>query len=223
MPESSRNIEELIADDFDGDACDHCCRYKRSGLSKSSKILFGLLVDEGFEEKTVLDLGCGTGGFVIEALKHGARSGAGVDLSPAMIKSAKELAATEGLQDRAEFEVENAATGELPRSDIVVMDKVVCCYPDFGPLLKNSIEASRETVGFVVPRDAGIVKVPLRVVARLTNLVAGLRKKRLPFYLHPLRSLDKLLTDGGFSRKRRVSSGMWLVFLYKRPNVQPAS
>lgn len=37
MPAPSRNVEELVAEEFDGDACDHCCRYKKSGLSKRAR------------------------------------------------------------------------------------------------------------------------------------------------------------------------------------------
>lgn len=214
MP-STGEITERIAADFDGKACDFCDRYKKSGLSPSSKLLMRFFEEDGISGKRILDLGCGAGAFAIETLKRGAESVVGVDLSPEMIKTADRLALSNGLEAKAKFQLGNAATVELPLSDMVVLDKVICCYPEYGPLLKNAVGATTAAVGFVVPRDAGLMKGPLRVGVRIVNFFQR-RRKETQFYLHPLGAIDRLLGESSFVRKRKQGSRFWLVFLYMR-------
>jgi SAM-dependent methyltransferase len=204
-----------ISREFDGDACQFCERYENKGLSRSSKLLLKFILEGEVPDPAVLDIGCGTGGLSIEFLKHGAQSAVGFDLSPKMIDAAAELARVTGFESRAKFQVGNAATIELPRSDIVLMDKVLCCYSDWRPMLKNAMEASRVMVGFIVPRDEGITKLPFRFALKVVNYFAR-RKGGVLFYLHPLGTIDKTLRDSGFNRQKKQSSRFWLVFLYSR-------
>jgi magnesium-protoporphyrin O-methyltransferase len=204
-----------ISREFDGDACDFCERYKNNGLSRSSKLLLSFILDGNAQDKVVLDLGCGAGGLSMELLKHGAHTAVGFDLSPRMIVAATELARATGFESRAKFQEGNAATAELPRADIVVMDKVLCCYSEWRPLLKNAMEATNVMVGFTVPRDEGITKLPFRIALRIANYFQK-RRGGVLFYLHPLGTVDKTLQDSGFKRLRKQGSRFWLVFLYLR-------
>jgi SAM-dependent methyltransferase len=204
---------DRIGKEFDEDACDFCNRYRKTGLSRSSRLLLDFIAQEGINGRTVADLGCGSGGFAIELLKTGAQSAVGLDLSPNMIDSATKLATADGLADRAKFQVGNAAAAELPSSDIVIMDKVLCCYSDWKPLLTNAISASRTTIGFIVPRDQGVAKVPFRLGVRIVNYFSK-RKGNILFYLHPLALVDRTLRDSGFTLRKKQASRFWLVFLY---------
>jgi magnesium-protoporphyrin O-methyltransferase len=204
-----------ISREFDGDACDFCERYRNNGLSRSSKLLLKFILDGNAQDKAVLDLGCGAGGLSMELLKHGAQSAVGFDLSPRMIVAATELAQASGFESRAKFQEGNAATAELPRSDIVVMDKVLCCYSEWRPLLKNAMEAGKVMIGFTVPRDEGITKLPFRIALRIANYFQK-RRGGVLFYLHPLGTVDKTVRDSGFKRLRKQGSRFWLVFLYSR-------
>jgi len=205
-----------IAETFDNLAHDRCCKYKSKGLTASTEVLLRLLTENGLVGKAVLDIGCGTGFFALETLRQGASSCIGVDLSSAAIHEANEFAKESGLQDRARFEVANAASSQQPPSDIVVMDKVLCCYPDADSLVKTASTSSSELLGFVVPRDEGLMRPVMRVGIGLINLVERLRKTGFRLYLHPLRSLDTLLVDNGFQKSSKAKSRFWLVFLYKR-------
>jgi len=130
--------EKGIAETFDDLAHDRCCKYKSKGLTSSSQVLLDFISKKGLTGKTVLEIGCGTGFFALETIRHGAASCVGVDLSSAAIHEANEFAKESGLQDRARFEVANATSTDQPPSfDIVVMDKVLCCYPDADALLKT--------------------------------------------------------------------------------------
>ena len=205
-----------IAETFDDLAHDRCCKYKSNGLTASSQVLLDFISNKGLVGKTVLEIGCGTGFFALETLRHGASSCLGVDLSSASIHEANEFAKESGLQDRARFDVADAATTRQPASDVVVMDKVLCCYPDADALLKTASDSSKELLGFVVPRDEGLMKPAMRIGTALINLVEKLRKTGFRLYLHPLHSINDLLAESGFQRKSKARSRLWLVFLYKR-------
>ena len=208
--------EKGIAKTFDDLAHDRCCKYKSNGLTDSSQVLLDFISNNGLVGKTVLEIGCGTGFFALETLRHGASSCVGVDLSSAAIHEASEFARESGLQDRARFEVANAASTHEPASDIVVMDKVLCCYHAADALLKTASDSSRELLGFVVPRDEGLMKPAMKVGTVLINLVEKLRKTGFRLYLHPLGSIDELLAETGFHQTNKAKSRFWLVFLYKR-------
>ncbi len=212
--ESSADEGEKVGRDFDESACEFCDNYKKSGLSRSSKILFDFLVEEGVKDRSVLEVGSGAGGFLIELLKQGASSAAGIDLSSQMVKTATELSQQSGFGDRAKFEQGNGATASLPRSDIVIMDKVICCYSDISSLLKNTTGASQGLLGFVAPRGEGVLKRPLRFGVWVANLVQK-RRHSILFYIHSLEKLDKTLQDSGFKLQKKRGSRIWLAFLYK--------
>ena len=205
---------EKVGRDFDDSACEFCEDYKKAGLSRSSKILFDLLVEDGVKDKSVLELGSGAGGFSIELLRHGASNVVGIDLSPEMVKVATELSRESGFGDRAKFEQGNGAIASLPRVDIVIMDKVICCYSDIGSLLKNATGASQSIVGFVAPRGEGLLKWPLRFGVWIVNIVEK-RRHRILFYVHSLEKLEKTLQDSGFTLQKKRGSRMWLGFFYK--------
>lgn len=205
-----------IAETFDDLAHDRCCKYKSKGLTASTEVLLGFLSENGLVGRSVLDIGCGTGFFALEALKHGASSCIGVDLSSAAIHEANEFAKESGLQDRARFEVGNAATSQYPASDIVILDKVLCCYPDARSLLNTASASTNDLMGFVVPRDEGLMKPAMRIGAGMINLVEKLRKTGFRLFLHRLPSLDRLLVENGFQQARKARSRFWLVFLYQR-------
>ncbi len=208
--------EEAIAETFDDQAHDRCCKYKSNGLTASSQVLLDFISNRGLVGKTVLEIGCGTGFFALETLRNGAPSCVGIDLSSAAIQEANAFAKESGLEDRARFEVANAASARQPASDVVVMDKVLCCYPDADALIKTASESSKELLGFVVPRDEGLMKPAMRIGTALINLVEKLRRSGFRLYLHPLGSIDRLLSESGFHRSEKAKSRFWLVFLYKR-------
>ena len=214
MDPSSVEIDKIVQE-FDGDACEFCERYKNKGLSRSSKLLLRFILDNNIRDRSVLDLGCGAGGLSFELLKEGASNAVGFDLSPKMISVANELAQANGFESRAKFQLGNGATSELPGSDIVVMDKMLCCYSDWRPVLKNAIEASKVMVGFTVPRDEGITKIPFRLGLKVVNYFQR-KSGGVLFYLHPLGTIDKTMRESGFNRRKRQGSRFWLVFLYSR-------
>jgi len=205
-----------ISEHFDSRARDHCEEYQKNGLPASSTLLLRLLVDDGLSGRTILDLGCGSGIFSIEAMSHGASSSIGVDLSPIMIATANKLASDKGLSMKATFIVGDAAKQDHEKSDIVILDKVVCCYPSMEGLLSRASTACRERLGLIVPRDVGFAKVPVRIGVYVDNLIDRIKKNPVRMYLHSLDRIDALLRRSGLQRKIGTVSGFWFVLIYER-------
>src|SRR5436309_15774163 len=100
MEPSSVEIDK-IAHEFDRDVCEFCERYKNKGLSRSSKLLLRFILDRNVRDRSVLDLGCGAGGVLLELLKEGESNTVGLDLSTMMISAATELVHANGSDTRA--------------------------------------------------------------------------------------------------------------------------
>src|SRR5207248_507534 len=118
-----------ISQCFDNCACARGERATPGSIRGVSNVLLDLLDHGGLQGQSVLELGCGLGGLSLTMLSRGAARATGVDLSPVAINEASRLAREAGLGDRASFSVGDAAQVELSTADVVVLDKVICCYP----------------------------------------------------------------------------------------------
>jgi cyclopropane fatty-acyl-phospholipid synthase-like methyltransferase len=90
------------------------------------------LESRGIEGGTVLEIGGGVGEIHIELLKRGAESALNLELSPAYADVARQLLREAGLEERADWRLHDIAASPevIEPADIVVMHRVVCCYPD---------------------------------------------------------------------------------------------
>ena len=105
----------------------------------------------GIEGSTVLEPGGGVGSIQLELLKEGAARSTVVELSPGYEEVAAELAKEAGVDDRIERHVADFAADGVGDADIVVLHRVVCCYPDYERLLGAAAEKARRTLVFTYP------------------------------------------------------------------------
>ena len=104
--------------------------------------LLDALGQSRLEGRTFLDLGCGTGDLALAALARGVTRATGIDLGPGAIEEARALALERHVEDRSTFSVGDAANAHLDAHDVVVLNRVLCCYPDANALLENSLPAA---------------------------------------------------------------------------------
>ncbi|MEE9163340.1 MAG: class I SAM-dependent methyltransferase [Thermoplasmata archaeon] len=216
--EEATKVKELAEDiggQFDAEALAYHRAYVSSGLAESSRVLLDELASRGLKEKRLLDLGSGVGSFSFEALKRGAGSTVGIDLSPEMVSLASRLSVKLGMGERADFTVGNAATTDLPASEIVILDRVLCCYPERADLLRNSARASTEFVAFVVPRNEGLLRILGMPIMAVFNFLSRSRGEKA-YHLPDIAALDRTLTAEGFSRIFKRASGTWLAYIYEK-------
>ena len=135
--------------------------YLKKGLDKRARKLADFLKGESLSEATLLDVGCGVGGLHLELLKHGAGKAIGVDVSPAYVEAASSLARELGFQNVVEYHVGDFVEQErdIPTADIVLLDRVVCCYPDMEPLVTAYARHAQRLYALTYPRRTWWMRV----------------------------------------------------------------
>ena len=180
-------------------------RYRKHGLEAVQRKLLEGLTAAGVAGASVLEIGCGTGELQRRVLAAGAARTIGIDVADGMIDEARAAAEREGLQERATFLVGDAVerAAELPPAALVVLDKVLCCYPEIDTLLEVSLGTSPALVrgSGAAAALAGSRRVATRhrrvqaaaqllppLLPRLEPHRGGRRRRRFPAHLrraHP--------------------------------------
>jgi SAM-dependent methyltransferase len=214
---------EGISECFDRCACGKARRGRAGKVRGVSKVLLSLLEEQRLAGATVLELGCGLGGLTRETVSRGASRATGIDLSPVSIREASRLAAETGLADRVEFAVGDGARVELAPHDVVVLDKVICCYPEVDALLSNSLGGARRTYAFVAPVSWGWRGVVANVGIGFVNAFLRIGRQKYRAFVHDLGRVEARVAEAGFDRVAATSRAIWFVGVYRRPTSAAAS
>ena len=112
-------------------------RYRRRGLSRSARAIVSFLTERGIEDATVLEIGGGVGEIQVELLRHGVSHATNLEISTNYEEEAAELLHGTGLQGRVDRRLLDIAQqpDDVDPADVVVLHRVVCCYPDYEKLL----------------------------------------------------------------------------------------
>ena len=158
-------------------------RYRKKGIDKTAQRMLAFLGQHGIEGATVLEIGGGVGDVQIELLKLGAARTVNLELSPGYEAEAMQLVREAGFDGRAERRLHDIAADPhgVESTDVVVLHRVVCCYPDYERLLTAAAEHARRLLVFSYP--------PRNVVSRLLlgaqNLLFRLQRKEFRTFTHP--------------------------------------
>jgi len=158
-------------------------RYRKHGLDKTAQRMVEFLQKRGIEGATVLEIGGGIGEIQIELLKRGAARTVNLELSSAYEEEAAALLRELELEERADRRISDIATGadSVEPADIVVLHRVVCCYPDYQRLLDAAAAHAQRLVVFSYP--------PCNAISRLAvaaqNLIFRLRRKEFRTFADP--------------------------------------
>lgn len=188
--------------------------WRRLGPPEATQELIDALRAEGVEDAALLDIGAGVGIVHLELLEAGAASAVDVDASTAYLATARAEADRRGLADRVEHRHGNVvelAVG-LPPSDIVTLDRVICCYPDLRALLGAALSTGPRLIGLVHPNDVWWS----RASAAAFNAIDRLLRRHHSFYVHRRTAIDALLKESGFIPRHRGGSRYWKVSVYAR-------
>jgi len=170
-------------------------RYRKKGLDETARRMVEFLELRGIEGATVLEVGGGVGEIQIELLKRGAAHALNLELSPAYEEEATSLLRAAGLEERVERRLYDIAVDPegVEAADVVVLHRVVCCYPDYERLLGAAAEHARRLLVFSYP--------PRNVVSRLLiaaqNLVFRLLRREFRTFAHPPSAMLAVLAERG--------------------------
>ena len=155
-------------------------RFRRRGLDATARGLVDAVAARGVDGASVLEVGGGVGGVEIELLRAGAERAANVELSPEYEAEAAGLLQETGLDGRVDRRIGDFVADGNPAADIVVMHRVVCCYPDEEALVGAAAEHSTRLLALSFPRDS----LHLRPIAAGCDLLLRI-VFRLRFYVRP--------------------------------------
>jgi 2-polyprenyl-3-methyl-5-hydroxy-6-metoxy-1,4-benzoquinol methylase len=184
-------------------------RYLKRGLDQTAQRMVEFLQGLGLEGASVLEIGGGVGEIEIELLQVGAARAQNLELSPAYEQQARTLAAKEGVQGRLDWRLHDLAQdpGGVAPADLVVLHRVVCCYPDYARLLAAAADHARRALVFSYPP-----RNPLsRAFYGLFNLVMRLTRSGFRGFAHPEGAMLAVLEDRGLRRTYRGQSRIWQV------------
>jgi hypothetical protein len=124
------------------------------------------------------------------------------------------------MADRATFDVGDASKVDLPPADVVVLNRVICCYPDVEGLLERSLDAARSVYAFSLPRSEGLVGRMARLQVNLGNWWMRRRPDRyggFRAFVHDVDLVDARVRAAGFTpvHVRNVWFA-WLLSVYER-------
>ena len=189
-------------------------QYRRRGPAAQTRELLKAVRSRGLSRVTLLDIGGGIGAIHHELLEDAVTQATHVDASSAYLRAAEDEAARRGHAHRVTFiqaDFTDVAP-ELPQADIVTLDRVVCCYPDFRSLLAAAAGRSRQILAMTYPREKWYTRLAIGLMDRLQ----ALRRDPFRVFVHPVAQMDSVLAEAGMHRVSLKRLFIWEVALYTR-------
>ena len=184
-------------------------RYRKRGLDPPSQQIADFVRSRGIEGATVLEIGGGVGEIQVELLKAGAARTTNLELSPEYDGAARGLADEAGVAERMERRLVDIAVepGAVEAADVVVLHRVVCCYPDYERLLEAAADHARRLLVFSYPSPSVVV----RVFVTLANAFQALLRRDFRSFTHPPEAMLAVLDRRGLRRTYEHGGRIWQI------------
>jgi magnesium-protoporphyrin O-methyltransferase len=189
-------------------------RYRRRGLNRTQRRLVSFLSDRGIEGASVLEIGGGVGEIQVELLRRGARHVTNTEISNSYEHLAADLLAQAGMEGRVTRRIVDVATApdQVEPADVVVLHRVVCCYPDYERLLSAAAGHARRLLVFSHPPPRPTTKAEFAG----ENLLRRLRGNPFRSFVHPPRAMIAVLESQGLRPTYRHRGWAWHIVGFER-------
>lgn len=190
-------------------------RYRRRGLDATEQRMVEFVAGRGVEGATVLEIGGGVGELQLELLQRGASHATNLELVDAYDSQARALAAEAGMAGRVDRRLLDIAAEpqEVEAADVVILHRVVCCYPDFERLLGAAADHARRLLVFSHPPRNAVS----RSLLATQNAMFRLTGKSFRTFAHPPEEMLRVLHDRGLVSAYAHSGLAWRVAGLERP------
>ena len=170
-------------------------RYRRRGLRRREQRIVDFCAARGVEGATVLEIGGGVGDLQIELLRRGAAEATNLELVDAYDEQAHRLALDAGVADRMNRRQIDIAVhpDEVELADIVVMHRVVCCYPDYERLVGAAADHARRALVFSHPPRNPVS----RTILGLQNAWLRITGNTFRIFAHPPEAMADVARSRG--------------------------
>lgn len=169
--------------------------YRRNGLDGDERRVVDFLRNRGLSGATVLEIGGGVGAIQVDLLRAGAAHAQNVEISPHYETHARDLASESGVADRVERVVADfaAVAATVAPADVVIVHKVVCCYPHVAGLVRPAAERARRWLLLTFPADRWWIRAGLRTA----NAVQTMFGFRFRLFFHEPREIQTIAESTG--------------------------
>ena len=189
-------------------------RFRKKGLDGAQQNLLDGIRQHLTGQDHVLEIGCGVGGLHLSLLNEGAASATGVDESAGMIEQARRFADERGLTDRSTYLLGDFVelSAQLPKAEVTVLDKVVCCYEHLDLLIDQSTQKTTRLYGLSHPRESLFVEMSFRIQIFFLRLF---RASFRPFW-HDWGRMREAILARGFRPVYERPTFLWNVVVFRR-------
>ena len=163
----------------------------------------------------MLDIGGGIGSIHHELLRRGiAASAVGVDASSAYIQAAELNAQKLELAEQTEYHHADFAlhADDFEAADVVVLGRVICCYPHLEELLAAAAERAQKFLSLSFQREEWWIKV----FWQIGDLFLELNRNKFHSYIHPHDKINAVAAQAGLRPVHSDRQGIWQIAVYER-------
>ena len=218
MPEccNQKNYESVFTGRF---ARRVARRYSKHGLSPAADRIVRFVTDHGVQGASVLEIGGGVGQLQLELLRHGAAKVINLEISTSYEGEAARLLEQSGMAGRVDRRLVDIAQSpeSVEPADVVILHRVVCCYPDYPKLLAAAASHARRLLVYSHPAD----NVVTRAMFAGENLLRRIRRNAFRAYVHPPAAMIAVAEQQGLSTTYRHHAWDWDVVGLERSAANP--
>ena len=188
--------------------------YARSGLTGDAQRIVDFIRGRMPRGYDVLEVGGGVGEIQLELLKAGAAHVTNVELATRYETVASELLLEHGVTDRVERRLGDFVreAGGVPAADVVVMNRVVCCYPDPDALVGAAASHARRLLVMTFPVDRWWIRLGLRAA----NMLLAIRGNTFRGYAHATRDIVATAQRHGMRPAQHRRGLIWQLIALER-------
>ena len=188
--------------------------YRRRGLNDIQLRMVSFLAERGIQDASVLEIGGGVGDLQLELLSRGAREATNLEISRNYETEAVALLERSGMADRVSRRLVDIAASpdEVESADVVVLHRVVCCYPDYQRLLSAAAGHARRLLVFSHPPRNRFT----RALLYCENLLHRLRGSDFRAFVHPPAAMIAAVEAQGLSVSYRHRGLSWDIVGFER-------
>jgi hypothetical protein len=188
--------------------------YARDGVTGDERRIVDLVRGRMAPGYSVLEIGGGVGEIHLELLRDGAARALNVELATQYERVAAELIRERALGDRVERRLGDFVreAGSVPAADVVVMNRVVCCYPDADALVEAAADHARRYLVMTIPVDRWWIRLGIA----LGNAVLALRRNTFRGYVHATRAVLAAAERRGMRLAERRRGFIWQLIALER-------
>jgi SAM-dependent methyltransferase len=187
--------------------------YRNGRLGPTTRLIRDGVVDVQLNQGSLLDIGGGVGALTFELFEAGVTKAVVADASAAYVAAARKEVSRRGLIQSATVIHGDLLelADRLPTADLVTLDRVVCCYPAYEPMLDEAARHAVRGLAVSYPRDRWFVRTGMWVENARRARSSGFRT-----FVHPPVAIRKAIQRAGFRLAWHRTTMMWAIDVFQR-------